>query len=257
MFEKHWPTEFKPVEDKKFYDWVGKGCHGPLNAVARYMPQKFEQYVHICHPAWTFPANVNLPSFTGATQLERAKQMIPTTWSAALAKKCPNFSGLQKWHQVGFNLDYNNLSSGDIHSPLEGTPPLEAINAIESAISRVTEPEENCIFAVWDGFSNFCQGHEHLKMIKISAMGQRYHWILQAPRQVLFNYWRSRLKSPYFWELTQIPQAVWSIKQLWFYAVPFHTHSSLFGGSSDMTKILLAASEVEAYELPKDHLFKG
>jgi len=256
MLIKKLPSEFRPVEERAYIDWVEKGCKGSLKSVHRYVPQVFESYVHICHPAWKFPASVNQPRFKNASQLERSRQMIPTHWSEAVKEKFPRFDGLHSWSEIGTDIDYTNPSPGDISAPLEGIPQLEAINTVEKAIAIVTGREQECTFAIWHGFQDKCLGQQHLSRTKIERMAQQEHWLLRAPRVILFDYWRSVLESPCYWHPNRTPQAVWSPEKLWFYAVPYHTHSSIFGGSKEMAKILLESKDLEAYELPEGHAFK-
>lgn len=234
---KHLPQEFLAIEERSFFDWVEKGCSGPVTSINRYMPQVFEKYVHICHPAWQFPG------------------YIPTRWSTAVKDRFPEFDGKSSWTEIGTNIDYDNISAGDILGPLEGVPPVEAINAVEKAISIVTGPEENCIFAFWEGF--FAPEQLHLSRTKVISMSQPPgHFILQAPRAILFDYWRTELENPYYTYPKSTPQAVWCTKRQWFYAVPFHDFSSFFGGSNKMVKILFESKDVESYELPEGHTFK-
>lgn len=251
------PEEFRPVEESTFFDWVEIGCSGPLNLLNRYIPAVFESYVHICHPVWQYPANVKLPSFTNATNMEQDQQMIPIRLSKALKSRFPEFDGKSCWGDVGTPIDYNNLSPGDIASPYEGVPPVEAVIAVEKAISTVTGPEQECIFAIWARFGDMCLGQPHLSRMLITGMAQQEHWLMQAPRSILFDYWRTILEIPnYYWSADRTPHAVWSIKQQWFYAVPFHRDSSFFGGTKEMAQMLLDSAELECYLLPEGHAFK-
>lgn len=257
MSLRHLPQAFRPVLEPLFYDWVEKGCSGPLTSLSRYIPPVFESYVHICHPVWQFPANAQQPSYTKATDREKDKQMIPMRWSEAVKERFPAFDGKSSWGEIAPIRDYASPLPGDIDPPHEGVPPIEAVNAVEKAISTVTGPEQECIFAIWHGFDVMCLGQPHLSRTKIMGMSQPAHWVLQAPRSTLFDYWRKILEIPhYWWSANQTPHAVWSTKRQWFYAVPFAEHSSFFAGSETMTKILLESKDIEAYRLPEGHTFK-
>jgi hypothetical protein len=250
------PQEFHPVEERVLYDWVENGCNGSLESVSRYMPQLFESYVHICHPAWQLPDNVRHPSYTGATDTEKVRQLIPTRWSVAVKNRIPAFDGKSSWGEIGQILDNNNLSPGDIASPIDGVPPIEAIDSIEKAIATVTEPEQDCIFAFWEDYFTVNPELSYLNKTRITGMSQQEHILLQAPRSILFDYWREVLDTPNYWNPDWTLQAVWSTKRQWFYAVPFAGFSSFFGGSKEMAKILFESKEIESYELPEGHTFK-
>jgi len=255
---KQLPQEFRPVEKRSFFDWVENNCSGTLESVNRYMPQVFESYVHICHPAWQFPDNVNHPSYSKATDREKARQLIPTRWSTAAKNRIPEFDGKSSWGEIGQFVDNNNISPGDIGAPVEGVPPVEAINAIEKAIATVTEPEQECIFALWENLFTVNPELSNLNKTRIMGMSQQGHILLQAPRSTLFDCWRSVLDLDTIesWNPEWTPQAVWSTEREWFYAAPFANLSSFFGGSKEMAKILLESKEVESYELPEGHIFK-
>ncbi|MBU2972526.1 hypothetical protein KO527_24635 [Pseudoalteromonas sp. C2R02] len=189
--------------------------------------------------------------------MEKARQMLPIRWSTAVKDRFPRFNGKSNWFEVGPNIDYDNPSVGDIADPLEGVPPVEAINAVEKAISTVTGPEQDCIFTFWEGFCDTTPELLHLSRRKIIGMSQPPgHLLLQAPRAILFDYWRTVLENPCYSYPDSTPQAVWSTERQWFYALPFHTYSSIFGGSKEMAKIIFESKGVESYELPEGHAFK-
>jgi len=253
------PQAFRPVEDSIFYDWVENSCHGSLESLSRYVPPVFKSYVHICPPAWQYPENFILPShpdYNYEVALAQTKQMIPTRWSAVAKANSLKFDGKACWGEIGPEIDYSHPKPGDISYPLEGTTTIEAVNAVENAIATVTAPEDTCIFAIWDGFDVMCLEQAYLSKTLIRRMSQPAHWVLQAPRAILFDYWRTTVDDRDYINPSWTPQAVWCPKQQWFYAVPFARLASFFGGSKAMAKILLETEEIESYPLPEGHIFK-
>ena len=253
------PHEFRPVKESRFFDWVEQGCYGSLNSVNRYLPQVFESYVHICHPAWQCPDNVKQSSYTMATDRDKARQLIPTRWAAAAKERYSEFDGKASWGEFAKILDNNNLSPGDIGAPVEGVPPVEVVNVVEKAISIATKPDQDCIFAFWEGFYIMHSEMVHLNKARIVGMSQDGHLLFQAPRSILFDSWRSVLNLDVIesWNPVWTPQAIWCPKQQWFFAIPFFKLSSFFGGTKEMAKVLLKSKEIEAYQIPEGHVFKN
>jgi hypothetical protein len=249
------PAEFFPVTNRAYYDWVDQECNGSLQALSRYVPPRFECYLHICHPVWKLPETVNEAEYKRLSETEQAELMVPIRWSEAVKNRINDFNGLTTWRELGNDVDYRNIKPGSTTEPLEGLPTVEQINAIETVANTAGNPDATCICAFWEGFGDSSDELGRFTSARTYKMAQQKHYLVQGPQNVLFNYWRTLLKSREYWAPVKAPQAVWPTDQKWFFAIPFHRHSAFFGGTKEMAESILK-SDIEAYELPEGHIFK-
>ncbi len=239
-------TTYRPEKDAACAQWVVQNCKGPLHALHRIVPTGFEKYVRIFHPGWRWPESKEKPEqgeFDGSTY--SSTEMRPVSWSELASRAGAEPNGTMQWHAPEPN--YDDPKPGETAPPLEGILPVQVLDALMQILTSHSRVDQDCICVFWEGFGSI-ERHFAERGARIVGLGQQGHFLMKASLSDVWVTWRSILASKDMVEKIT-PQAIWPVSKDWILATPFDNPSSFFGGPSVIAEHILAAKEVEAFEV--------
>lgn len=121
--------------------WVVQGLRGFGESVLSVVPEGFEAYARVFHPAYE----------------NRGAERVPLSWADIAARNGREPHKGMQWVGVsaGTSAHYpGDDASDNLDLPEEGNLPLELARRLYPVLERHTNSPETCCFAVWEGFSN-------------------------------------------------------------------------------------------------------
>lgn len=213
--------------------------------VASFMPDGFEAYARIFHPAG-----------------ERGGPSGGFRWSEVAARLSRRFHPEVQFQELaGPDADHHPVL-GDIQ-PLAGSLPLTLLRSVAGFLERWTDERELCWFAMWEGngawwkeaHSNLTSdGPTHdpfdderdavLRSTHRVHTPHRDYFLMRGPlASVITLYDAAGDQSPALW---------WPDSRAWFVSTEVDAFSTYVGGSAQMIEELLRSDKIEAVPISLD-----
>jgi hypothetical protein len=253
-------NDLKVVDGTEAGAWIEPGLGGEFGAVSRQVPKVFDAYARIFHPATDSDRN----SVSWATVAERLGRTAHRE---------------MQWHQlVGtsdtFGIEGSNWS-GSI--PSLGEMEVEDLDRLCRVLADHTADPESCFFG-------FCEINHHdlfgdafsfeeLRLPRLKLPLGRDHLVLSGPlfavdqlrspgrsnvtTAVLVkpgekSSSKSSLPDPADRSWREVPSLIWPTDRSWYVASEVDFDSTLVGGSRELVEALVAAPDLEVYEVESD-----
>lgn len=215
-------------------DWIVSRLHPLGTDVGSLVPDAYQSYVRILHPAW-----LNAPDRTKVRWASLARDgstaLKPTT-------QFESFASPARPH---------------VEPPRRGTLDSDELGVLIELLAMQTSRPESCWFAVWDGYA-WIQGPPALAQLQSRPPRRpssiRRHAVLVGhPRIVIpgrsFLLWKGPIESattfcrPPSW---QSPNLWWPQDRAWCVATEIDLYSTYVGGTQALADRILHDERVEA-----------
>ena len=239
--------------------WVKPGLGGEFGAVTLQVPEGFEAYARVFHPADDLDGN-------------------PVTWGR-VAKFCGTTPHSEmQWHAIVGLPRYEDLENSRWpgQEPNIGEMDISTLDALCEVLTAHTEDPAHCFFGLcaiesWeDAFGkDELRGHRLLKL----PMG-RDHIVLEGPLSAVDQIVDERSGGLTFTEggskpseeetaevfkpLRASPNLIWPADHSWLVASEVDFDSTLVGGSAELIEAIVASPALEALQVePTTSLAEG
>jgi hypothetical protein len=232
------PRDIELLTDTSPADWVVSRLR-PWDwdgvRIESFMPNAFDRYARILHPAGA-RGGVHQGLRWSEVASRLGTQLHPED----------NF-----WDLVGgWDADlYNHPVLGDIE-PSSGTLPLPLLRPLVEVLSRWTEQDESCYFAMWYGWGSWWKdahsGPDPFREERDAVLNAtprvhapaRDHFLMRGPlRAVIPLEHAASGQTPALW---------WPEGGSWLVSTEVDAFSTYIGGTKDLIEELLNSDEIEA-----------
>lgn len=215
-------NEFECQRRLPSFDWATRGmCPG--RTVARFVPQDFECYVRILHPAY----------FT------RARDRVLVSWADLAAARGVEVTPTMRFEDVCGTNNYENgppEPDGWTDPPLTGSLPTPVSGSLADALAHHTRTPECCWFAFWPGF-----GLKPTASVRGRLVVPGREYLVVGPMSITHAI--ENLTPGWSWE--QSYSAWWPDDLSWFVATDIDQNSTFVGASRMCAKDLIAQPSLE------------
>jgi hypothetical protein len=219
--------------------------------VATFMPEGFEAYARVLHPAGDRFVDDAAPGHD-----DPARRGM--RWSEVAEGLGTTFRPDAQFGEIAGGGDvYVHPALGDIQ-PMSGSLPRRLLITLVSFLHRWTRPDEPSWFAMWDGNGTWWKGShggahadpyddERDAVLKSAAVVEapfRRYFLMRGPLDSVIPLFRAAgHHSPALW---------WPQGHEWLVSTEVDAYSTYVGGSDRMVGDLLASTEIEAVPITLD-----
>ena len=196
----------------------------PFNAynVATLVPQIFERYARIFHPA---------------TQVWAPDQVHDRPWSD-IARICKKHAHpLMQWQSI---FDPSKFLF-TVERPISGTMPYEV--SLPLRLLLASSPNDRCFMAFWIGYGTDYRSYVP-STLRIDTGAQREYDLFVAPVTML--------DIPFHPYSLQTANVIWAYDLSWWVINDIDLDTTYFGGSKQLVDSLLACKELEVWAVELD-----
>jgi hypothetical protein len=190
--------------------------------VGSVVPQGFEAYVRILHPAQRKPED-------GGTRVR---------WSAIASSTGRMVHPEMQFHRIA-NLPATNADPPWDYPPQEGLLPREDCERLASLLRPYTSTPEVCWFCIWEGFGGYfdAERYRHVQRVKTP---ERAYVLYRGPLDAVTSFhWGWIWQSPNLW---------WPDDRAWCVATEIDLPETYLGGSQACIDRVLADDLLEAIQ---------
>lgn len=259
---------FRPAQNAEPAQFIVEGIKGFGVNINSIIPQGFEAYVRIFHPA-------TLVKDSCETHIR---------WSVVAQHTGQPFHKQMQWWQLSGQespASSDDILLGDsarIEPPEEGSIPFAIVRELWPLLRKHTGTPENCFFAIWAGFGGLAQFVRKAPSFELSA---RKFYLFEAPIQTIEKtFWSYDGDTPShriisdFSVVRATPEEVhktlsehpsfyqsanlwWPADELWCVATEIDFNSTLVAGSQKVIDTVISHGDLEAYQLEPTDSFWG
>ena len=220
--------DYETAPDAGPASWVIAGLRGFGESVLSLVPEGFEAYARIFHPAGNDDSEV------------------PVRWRDIARANGRTAHRMMQWPSITGSYRFCE-SDGQPgvwdHQPEEGSLPEALVPVLTSVLTRHTAAPGRCWFAVWDGWGALEPGVTEAPAFEIP---HRRLFLLTGPSTAV----RQSLETPPWW---QSPTLWWPDDRAWCVATEVDLMSTYVGGTRACIAELARHPDLEAVEIqPSD-----
>jgi hypothetical protein len=227
------PETVQPEMDASVAAWVTESLASqPWPTVRGSVPDRFEAYARILHPA--YPRTGDLTT-------------TPVRWAEVAAQTGRTVHRLAQFERLAAGPDDPNAQPSWGHEPdawgvcVVASPLLPILRAHTSSADR-------CVFGVWEGYG----GMDMVPFVGRAARAQcphRDYALFSGPIDGFFAFCRSPWEPPSIW---------WPEDRTWFVSTDIDLDGTYVGGSSACIETILGDQALEAFPAyPDDRIDVG
>jgi hypothetical protein len=208
--------------EERLWKWGQDGV--PVGSV---VPQGFDAYARILHPAHKNPAS--------GGEAERVRWETVAAWTGHVVHSQMQFERIAK-------LPLNDFPPWD-SPPLQGVLPREECARVAGLLRSFTSTPARCWFAIWDGYG-FLDPKRYSGIPRVRAQ-HRDHILYRGPLDAVtgFSWGAAPQDSPNLW---------WPDDQAWCVATDIDLADTYVGGSEECISRILEDQEIEAFRTTLD-----
>ncbi|MGH2730700.1 MAG: hypothetical protein ACRDJI_08845 [Actinomycetota bacterium] len=191
----------------------------PWASVGNLVPDNFEAYARILHPAHRGKHATEGPVSWATVAEETGRVLHPLAQFARIANLGDDWNAQPSWGR----------------RPFEGSLPEEVVGPLAEAARSYTNTRERCWFCVWEGFGqlNYMEGYEDAPRVTIPG---RKYLLFRGALDVVRSF-------PH--ELDGGPQIWWPDDRAWCVATEIDLDSTYVGGGRDFVDRLIGDPGLE------------
>lgn len=232
-------------------DWIKPGLGGEFGAVTLQVPEVFEAYARIFHPAYD-------------------REMKPVRW-AEVAKA----TGRTAHREMQWESLIAGSSEWEGQDPMVGSMDADELDALCEILAAHTIEPGHCYFGLctiqsWESsfaadelkpFLSLPMGRDHIVLAgPLSAVDQiTRHYSSADPSSAVVVAWKrdgpQRERTRLEWDWRDVPNLIWPADRSWLVASEVDFDSTLVGGSAELVKAIAESPALEAWQVePADSL---
>jgi len=241
-------------------DWILERCSGPTGNLSALMPNGFDGYVRLCHPAYRIEA----PDRSDTRSLELAaagfielRYRSELRWDDMARAMGFTPSRLMQWPSFSGEL-LRVIDAHGIEDPLEGELTLNIVNNLFDVLVSHHGEAQECVCGFWLGFRIFDTSANTLTTYP--GMGE--HALCRASLKEIQESWTALLEDERSLGLKLnasglTPNIIFPRSKEWYLAIPFNRPSSYFGGQEKVVSDLLSMDKLETFRAyPTDNIWR-
>lgn len=213
--------DYESAPDAGPASWVIDGLRGFCESVLSLVPEGFEAYARIFHPAWNpWPTT-------------------PVRWRDIAQANGRIAHRMMQWPSITGSVRYyegNGQPGLWEHQPEEGSLPKELVPVLTPVLARHTATPGRCWFAVWDGWGALEPAVREAPVFEIPA---RRLYLLTGPIQAM----RRSLETPRWW---QSPTLWWPDDRAWCVETEVDYMTTYVGGTRECIAEIVGCPGLEA-----------
>ena len=213
--------DYESAPDAAPAAWVLEGLRGFAQSVLSIVPEGFEAYARIFHPAWN-----NEPE-------------APVRWRDIAQANGRTAHRRMQWPSITGSIRFCEGGGQPgvwDHRPEEGALPEALVPALTPVLARHTATPGRCWFAVWEGWGALEPGVRDAPAVEIP---HRRLFLLTGPITAVGR----SLETPPWW---QTPMLWWPDDRAWFVATEVDFESTYIGGTRECIAELAGHPDLEA-----------
>jgi hypothetical protein len=213
--------DYQSAPDAAPASWVIEGLRGFAQSVLSLVPEGFEAYARIFHPAGN------------------GDPEVPVRWRDIAQANGRTAHRMMQWPSItgSFRFCESNSQPGVWdHAPGEGSLPEPLVPVLTSVLARHTGTPGRCWFAVWDGWGALEPG---VREAPVFDLPHRRLFLLTGPITAV----RRSLETPPWW---QSPTLWWPDDRAWCVETEVDLESTYVGGTRACLAELLCHPDLEA-----------
>ena len=198
--------------------------------VGRIIPEGFEAYARIFHPAKQYNA--------AERSWSKVSWATVASWNGKVVHPQMEFSPIANLDP----LSYDDPSWGD--RPEDGVLPEDECRRLLGVLKEFTSMPERCYSGIWHGYADF-KNPFHLKWPTLDIPHEdRKYFIFRGPMDGVMSFFE--------WIWDQSPNLCWPEDRAWFVATEIDFNNTFVGGSAACIERVLAHPELEALPIAID-----
>ena len=256
-----------PADVARAGDWAIAATKGRWGRVDGLVPDVFERYARVFHPAMREADERDLPlrapgvSRTGVPVLTRADD-VPwreVTWGEVAEANGKTAHAAMEWTSITGRYEYgwNGMQPGLWEEvPVHGTLPTRLVWRLTAILAAFTGTPQRCWCAIWDGYGDLV-GLAYDDRLPRLAMRARPMLVtcgpLDALRETSFSDAPSdRFRMPDWMTIEQFrsPSLWWPEDRAWCVATDVDLQTTYVGGSAGCIGRLVDDDQLEAWAVP-------
>ncbi len=223
-------AKLRPATSAQAADWIRDETHGFAESVASLLPDRYEAYARVFHPAGR-----------GVDDEEEVR------WAQIAGSTNRRFHPAAQWPHIAFTEEIHNINdayrSGESlvwdSAPEEGSLDEELARRLIRVLSPRTSTPQHCWFAVWEGWGGLSS--DALKAPRFELPGRAY-FLFEGPIEAA---------AESFWPDFQFQSASlwWPDDRAWCLATEVDFQSTYIGGSHACVQAVVSDETLEALEV--------
>lgn len=250
-------ARLRPAGDASIGAWIARELTGPVGSVTGTVPDRFDSYVRILHPA-------------------RSPDGTPVTWADVANSLGRSMHARRQWHILVGSSDPDGFegSRWDGQAPDRGDLLPDRLESLCGVLGRHTPDPEHCFFGLWTGwnlvamhFSERRAGEEPVPPASSRSGNEIAGPRLALPPNAGRDYvlLAGSLSAAADIRLGDgevsgglaptSPNLIWPADRSWFLASEIDFDSTLVGGTKKLVDAIVASEGLEAWPVePLDSL---
>lgn len=228
--------------------WIASELRGNPGSVTDMVPDRFDSYVRIFHPAETRDGTL-------------------VTWAEVATTLGETMHPRRQWHVLVGSLDADTFEG----SRWNGMPPnrgdlrREVLQSLCGILGRHTSDPGHCFFGIWDGWTwttsrsepkdeaaldvpqRSFRSFDQVKVPRLELPGREYV-LVTGPVSAAAQIREPDDHSDGGLAPTS-PNLMWPADRAWFLASDIDIDSTLVGGSATLIEAIIEANEIEAWPI--------
>jgi hypothetical protein len=239
-----------PRLDRRETAWISANRR-PFDtfAVGSLVPEVFDRYARILHPAWSY-------------------SNLPVRWTEVAAWSGKTAHALAQWELLTKPFDGRQLGpSPFILPPRVGGLSTDQLRTLCALLAGRTADPERCFIATWDGYGSPTvvlvaagsapKGKEQAPVVPLPPMWEsatelrfeyRAFWVAEGPIATVVD--TTDRHASFGFQLP--PTLFWPADHAWFVATDPDLDSTYVGGSADLIDAILGDAELESWPATPD-----
>jgi hypothetical protein len=228
--------------------WIARELRGNPGSVTGMVPDRFDSYVRILHPAETCDGT-------------------HVTWAEVAATLGETMHACRQWHVLVGSSDPDTFEDSRWNGmpPERGDLQREVLQSLCGVLGRHTSESEHCFFGLWDGWTwttlrsepkdetvpgvshGSLRSFDQVKVPRLELPGRQYVLVtgpVSAATEIREPDDRSGSRLA-----PSSPNLMWPADCAWFLASDIDIDSTLVGGSTKLIEAIIEADEIEAWQV--------
>lgn len=213
--------DYESAPDASPAAWIIAGLRGSGESVLSLVPEGFEAYARIFHPAY------------------RGEPLAPVRWRDVATANGRVAHRVMQWPSITGSFPFTSSSAQPglwDREPEEGSLPEELATILAAVLAPHTATPGQCWFAVWDGYAALALADDQAPVFEIP---HRRMLMLTGPVAAI----RTSLGAPPHW---QSPNLWWPEDRAWCVETEVDLMSTYVGGTRQCIEQLVRHRELEA-----------
>lgn len=243
---------YNHAQDSRPASWLMQRCNGEKRTLNSIIPNGFESYLRVPHPAWT---ELNLEeeevfSDNAKINCSQWEKLYPVSWRTIAKLNSRKIYGHMLWHEI-YIYPAVAAEANSIEEPKEGELPRCIVEKIFNDLIRFNGKDTEIYCGFWRGAA--CgYAKKATAQFKRRIDDQVYNLLktkIFRLRDSFFSAHKHSLESNLVGTDGTIPNIFWPFTNEWCVVSDFNLTSTYIGGPKNLVSRIASAADIESYEV--------